>query len=195
MANTSDVPKFGMLSGLKVFSTGTVVAAPYAASLFAENGATVIHAESTASPDTCRSIKYAWNQEHRNELGMALDIPSPEGKEIFLKLCQWADIWIESSRGGTYARWGLADEVIWERNPRLVIVHVSGFGQEGDPDYTCRESSDPIDQAFGGYMSINGMPAPEPPLRAVPYASDYVTALNAAWAGLAAYTRAQITGQ
>jgi crotonobetainyl-CoA:carnitine CoA-transferase CaiB-like acyl-CoA transferase len=195
MARTSDVPKFGMLSGLKVFSTGAVIAAPYAASLFAENGATVIHAESTVAPDGCRSIKYAWNQEHRNELGMALNIPSPQGRRIFFKLCEWADIWIESSKGGAYASLGLTDEAIWEHNPRLVIVHVSGFGQEGDPDYTCREGYDAISQAFGGYMAINGMAEPEPPLRSLPYTADYVTALNAAWSGLAAYVRAQATGK
>jgi crotonobetainyl-CoA:carnitine CoA-transferase CaiB-like acyl-CoA transferase len=195
MAKTRDVPKFGLLSGLKVFSTGSVIAAPYAASLFAENGATVIHAESTVAPDSCRSIKYAWNQEHRNELGMALNIPSPQGKKIFFKLCAWADIWIESSKGGSYASLGLTDEVIWEHNPRLVIVHVSGFGQEGDPDYTCREGYDAIGQAFGGAMAINGMPEPEPPLRSRPYTADYVTALHAAWAGLAATMRAQATGR
>ncbi len=184
-----------MLSGLKVLSTGSVVAAPHATSLFAENGATVIHVESTVAPDTCRSIKYAWNQEHRNELGMAFNIPTPEGKQIFFKLCQWADIWIESSRSGTYDRWGLADEAIWERNPRLVIVHVSGFGQEGDPEYTYRPGYDAIGQAFGGYMYINGMPEPNPPLRTVPNTCDYVTALNAAWAALAAYTKAQVSGK
>ena len=195
MAKTTDVPKFGQLTGLKVFSTGTVVAAPFAAMLFAENGATVIHAESSVAPDTCRAIKYAWNQEHRNELGLAINIPTAEGKEIFFKMIKWADIWIESSKGGTYAKWGLTDEVIWEANPALVIVHVSGFGQEGDPEYTCRASYDAIGQAFGGYMFINGMPEPNPPMRAVPYTCDYVTALNAAWAALAAYIRAKMTGK
>jgi crotonobetainyl-CoA:carnitine CoA-transferase CaiB-like acyl-CoA transferase len=195
MANTKSVPQFGMLSGLKVFSTGTVVAAPFAASEFAENGATVIHAESTVAPDTCRSITYAWNQEHRNELGLAINIPTPEGKEMFFKFIKWADIWFESSKGGTYAKWGLTDEVIWEQNPKLVIVHVSGFGQEGDPEYVSRASYDAIGQAFGGYMFINGMPEPNPPTRAVPYTCDYVTALNAAWAALAAYIKVQKTGK
>jgi len=194
MANTKDVPKFGQLTGIKVLSTGTVVAAPFATSLFAENGATVIHAESSLAPDTCRSIRYAWNQEHRNELGLAMNIPSPEGKEIFLKLVKWADIWIESSKGGTFTKWGLTDEFLWTANPKLVIVHVSGFGQEGDPDYVNRASYDAIGQAFGGYMFINGFPEPNPPTRAVPYTCDYVTALNASWAALAAYIRVQQTG-
>ncbi len=195
MARTTDIPKFGQLTGIKVLSTGTVVAAPFATSLFAENGATVIHAESTVAPDTCRSIKYAWNQEHRNELGLAINIPTPEGKELFLKLIKWSDIWIESSKGGTYSKWGLTDEFLWTQNPRLVIVHVSGFGQNGDPAYVNRPSYDAIGQAFGGYMFINGFPEPNPPTRAVPYTCDYITALNAAWAALAAYIRVQKTGK
>jgi len=195
MAKTTDIPKFGQLAGVKVLSTGSVVAAPFATSLFAENGATVIHVESSVVPDTCRSIKYAWNQEHRNELGMAINIPTPEGKEIFLKLIKWADIWIESSKGGTYSKWGLSDEYLWTQNPKLVIVHVSGFGQEGDPDYVNRASYDAIGQAFGGYMYINGFPEPNPPTRAVPYTCDYVTALNAAWSALAAFYRVQQTGK
>lgn len=195
MAKTTDIPVFGNLSGLKVFSTGTVVASPYSAMLFAEAGATVIHAESAVAPDTCRAIPYAWNQEHRNELGIAINIPTPEGKELFFKFIRWADIWFESSKGGTYAKWGLTDEVIHKENPKLVIVHVSGFGQEGVPEYVSRASYDAIGQAFGGYMFINGFPDPMPPMRANPYTCDYITALNGAWAALAAYLKAQKTGK
>jgi len=195
MANTSDVPKFGPLTGVKVLSSGSVVASPYSSMLFAEAGATVIHAESAAAPDTCRAIPYAWNQEHRNELALAINFPTDEGKEVFFKLVKWADVWFESSKGGTYAKWGLTDDVIHEVNPKLVIVHVSGFGQEGDPAYVNRASYDAIGQAFGGYMAINGLPEPNPPMRANPYTCDYVTALNGAWAALAAYHRAQETGK
>lgn len=195
MAKSSDIPVFGPLTGVKVLSTGSVVAEPYAAMLMAEFGANVIHAESTVAPDTCRSIKYAWTQEHRNERGMALNIPSPEGREIFFKLIEWADIFLESSKGGTYAKWGLTDEVLWEHNPDLVIVHVCGFGQTGDPEYVARASYDAIGQAFGGYMYINGLPEPNPPMRAVPYTCDYVSALNACWSALAALWKAKQTGK
>jgi len=195
MANTSDVPKFGPLAGVKVLSSGSVVASPFSAMLFAEAGATVIHAESAAAPDTCRAIQYAWNQEHRNELALAINFPTDEGKEVFFKLIKWADIWFESSKGGTYAKWGLTDEVILKANPKIVIVHVSGFGQKGDPDYVNRASYDAIGQAFGGYMAINGFPEPNPPMRANPYTCDYITALNGAWAALAAYHHAKETGK
>ena len=195
MAQTQDVPGNGPLAGVKVLSTGSVVASPYSSMLFAEAGATVIHVESASTPDTCRAIKYAWYQEHRNELGLALNIPTPEGKEVFLKLIKWADIWFESSKGGTYTKWGLSDDVLHEVNPKLVIVHVSGFGQEGDPVYINRASYDAIGQAFGGYMYINGMPDPNPPMRANPYTCDYITALNGAFTALAAYQSAQQTGK
>jgi crotonobetainyl-CoA:carnitine CoA-transferase CaiB-like acyl-CoA transferase len=195
MATTKDVPSFGFLSGVKVLSTGSAFAAPVAATVMGENGATVIHAESTVVPDTARMVKYAWAQEHRNQLNLVFNIPTPEGKEIFLKLIKWADIWIESSKGGTYAKWGLTDEVLWETNPKLVIVHVSGFGQEGDPEYTGRASYDAVGQAFGTYMFINGFPPPNPPMRANPYTCDYITALNATWMSLAAYIKAQQTGR
>jgi crotonobetainyl-CoA:carnitine CoA-transferase CaiB-like acyl-CoA transferase len=195
MAKTKDVPVFGNLKGLKVLSTGSVVAEPYAATLMAEFGATVIQLESTISPDSVRAIKYGWAQEHRNELALALNIPSPEGREIFLKLIKWADVFMESSKGGTYKAWGLTDEVLWEYNPKLVIVHVSGFGQTGVQSYVERASYDAIGQAFGGYMYINGMPEPNPPLRAGPYTCDYFTALFAAWTALAAYINAERTGK
>ena len=51
----------------------------------------------------------------------------------FVKMIKDADIFMEASKGGTWARKGITDEVLWEINPKLVIVHVSGFGQEGDP--------------------------------------------------------------
>ena len=62
-------------------------------------------------------------------------------------------------------------------NPRLVITHVSGYGQEGHPDYLNRASYDFIGQAFGGMMNLTGFPDPEPPVRAVPWTGDYITAL------------------
>jgi crotonobetainyl-CoA:carnitine CoA-transferase CaiB-like acyl-CoA transferase len=195
MASIKDVPAFGMLEGLKVLSTGSVIAGPWAAGAFAENGATVIHAESTAGKDTLRGIKYCWEQEHRNELVIALNTPSDEGKEIFLKMCEWADIWIESSKGGTYEKWGLSDEVIWERNPKLVCVHVSGYGETGDPGFVNRASYDAAGQCMGGYAFVNGFPDPMPPMKAVPYTCDYTTTLNVAWMSLAAYICAQRTGK
>ncbi len=69
---------------------------------------------------------------------------------------------VESSKGGTWEKWGLTDEVLWEANPALVILHISGFGKLGRPDYVRKASFDPIGQAFSGYSNLNGFPTARP---------------------------------
>jgi crotonobetainyl-CoA:carnitine CoA-transferase CaiB-like acyl-CoA transferase len=198
-------PLFGALQGLTVVDTGTVVAAPFACELAAEAGAQVIRI-SLPDPDILElspyrlhngeaSVSTWWAQENRNKLDMVLDLTMPESKEILGALLARADIWIESSRPGTYSeRLGLTDEWALGNNPRLVVVHVSGFGQDGDPGTFMRASYDVIGQAFSGFMGINGDPD-GPPMKSNPYANDYVTALFALWSALAAYISVQRTGR
>lgn len=191
----SERPKFGNLQNLKVINASSVVAGPFMCGLFAEQGADVIQLESTLVPDMFRRFGDAWSAERRNQRTMSLNIPSPEGKEILLNMVKWADILVESSKGGTWKKWGLTDEVLWEANPALVIVHVSGFGQTGDPEYVTRPSFDSIGQAFSGFMSINGMEEPHPPYVTKPFTGDYITGLFGAWSALAAVIRAKETGK
>lgn len=190
----SEMPKFGNLQNVKVLSAGGVIAGPVASSFFAEQGADVIQLESTLAPDMLRNFGDAWSAEHRNKRSLVLNIPTPEGKKILSRLVQWCDILIESSKGGTWDKWGLSDDVLWRINPRLVIAHVSGFGQTGHPDYVSRGSFDPIGQAFSGFMAINGEPDPAPPYAAKPFTCDYIAALFTAWACLAALIRVRETG-
>ena len=105
------------------------------------------------------------------------------------------DIWMESSIPGTYQAWGLDDETVLQANPRLVISHVSGYGQDGHSDYLARASYDFIGQAFGGMMHLTGFPEPDPPVRAVPWMGDRITALVCLWSTLAGYIYAQRTGK
>lgn len=191
----SELPAFGNLQGVRVVSTGTNIAGPVACSLLAEQGADVIQVESTAARDIMRYIGDLWTVEHRNNRTIALNIRSEQGEGVLKKLIARCDILVESSKGGTWTKWGLTDEVLWDLNPRLVIAHVSGYGQSGDPDYVTRGSFDPIGQAFSGFLAVNGMPEPEPPLHAKPYTCDYVTALFTAWAITAALYRAAQTGK
>ena len=198
-------PAFGALQGLTVIDTGTVVAAPFACELAAEAGAQVIRV-SLPDPDILElspfrlqngdeSVSTWWAQENRNKLDIVLDLTRPEAKEILGGLLAKADIWIESSRPGTYAdHLGLTDEWALGVNPRLVVVHVSGFGQDGDPDTYRRASYDVIGQAFSGSMSMNGEPDGAP-MKSNPFANDYVTALFALWSALAAYISVQRTGR
>jgi crotonobetainyl-CoA:carnitine CoA-transferase CaiB-like acyl-CoA transferase len=126
---------------------------------------------------------------------VTLDLGRPEGRELFLRLVKTCDIWMESSKPGTYERWGLSDDVVLQANPKLVITHVSGYGQTGHPDYLGRASYDMIGQAFGGMMYQTGFPDPSPPTRAAPWTADYITALFCLWSSLAAYIYAQRTGR
>jgi crotonobetainyl-CoA:carnitine CoA-transferase CaiB-like acyl-CoA transferase len=200
-----EFPAFGALQGLTVIDTGTVVAAPFACELAAEAGAQVIRV-SLPGPDILElspyrlhdgeeSVSTWWAQENRNKLDIVLDLTRPESEEILGGLLAKADIWIESSRPGTYAEHlGFTDEWALGINPRLVVVHVSGFGQDGDPDTFKRASFDVIGQAFSGFLSMNGDPD-GPPMKSNPFANDYVTALFALWSALAAYISVQRTGR
>jgi crotonobetainyl-CoA:carnitine CoA-transferase CaiB-like acyl-CoA transferase len=185
-------PSFGCLQGLKVLSSGVVVAGPLAPTLFAENGADVIHVESALSKDILRQLGPAWVQEHRNQRVVALNVAADEGREAFLRMLKWCDIWVESSKPGTYDKWGLTDEQVWKVNPRLVIVHVSGFGQSGEPSYVSRPSYDAVGTTFSGYASLNG--PPEMPYIGRPWLCDYLTGFQVAWSALAAYIRAMKSG-
>ncbi|MDR1710546.1 MAG: CoA transferase [Propionibacteriaceae bacterium] len=186
---------FGNLQNLKVINAAAVVAGPFLCELFAEQGADVIQLESTVVSDMYRLWPQSWSQERRNQRSMTLNIPTDEGKQVLARLLKDADILVESGRGGTWAKWGLDDEALWQINPKLVIVHISGFGQSGDPAYLRRASFDSIGQAFSGFMSINGFPDPLPPYVTKPYTGDFITGLFGAWAALAAYIRAQETGE
>jgi crotonobetainyl-CoA:carnitine CoA-transferase CaiB-like acyl-CoA transferase len=200
--------QFGPLQGVRIVSSGTLVAQPFAAVLAAEMGAEVIQIERTGEGDAAwrhlgmqlpttdgqGQVATTWIQERRNEWYVTLDFSQPEGKDLFLRLVKSCDIWMESSKPGSYTKWGLTDEAVLQANPKLVIAHVSGYGQSGHRDYLGRASYDMIGQAFGGLMYQTGFPDPEPPVRANPWTADYITALFCLWSSLAGYISAQRTG-
>ncbi|WP_019240265.1 MULTISPECIES: CoA transferase [Bacillus] len=192
---STEIPVFGNLRNLKVINAASVIAGPFICGLFAEQGANVIQLESVLADDMFRNFGDAWSVERRNQRMASLNIPTPEGKEILLRMVKWADVIVESSKGGTWEKWGITDELLWEANPALVIVHISGFGLTGDPDYISRPSFDSIGQAFSGFMSINGMPDPNPPYVTKPFTGDFITGLFGAWATLAAVIHAKETGK
>lgn len=185
-------PKFGVLQGVKVFVTGTNIAGPFAGCLMAEMGAQVLQAELPKAPCQTRG-NYSWAQNHRNCYSITLNTATARGKNLFLKAIEWADIWIEAGRPGGYDKRGLTDEVCWEHNKKLAIVHVSGYGQFGPSKD--KASYDVSGQAMGGYMYTNGASPTASPLKVNPYLSDYVTAYNACIVGLAGYIHALNFGE
>lgn len=196
MATTEDIPAFGLLHGYRVVMIGLSVAAPFAAELYAEHGADVIWIENPKVTDMGRSSGFGGSiqQDRRNMRSLALDYLHDNGREVFLSLIATADVFIEASVGGRFERHGLGDEVLWEANPGLVIAHISGFGQTGVPDYVRRTSYDPIAQAFGCTMRMNGIPG----YRSIPamcFPGDYTSAFYAFSMTLAALLRRVETGK
>ncbi len=206
------VPPFGPLAGVKVLDSARFVAGPWAATYLGEFGAEVIHIETPpfAPPyaDATRTLRpllsgggagdqvsESWVQYSRNKLSVGLDLRRPEGREVFLDLARRADIWIESSRPGAYEKLDLADATLWTVNPRLTIVHVSGYGRTGDPERVAAPSYDLTAQAYSGYLSLQGEPDPAPPMRSATALNDTVTGLASAAAGLMGYISAQRTGR
>lgn len=184
----------GVLTDLKVLVVGGAIAAPVGGCILAEWGADVITVETPNAPDMYRAWKYAWPADRRNVRNIVLDIFSDEGKKIIERMVPTLDILIESSRGGTWAKHGFTDERLWELNPRLVIAHISGFGQYGVEEYLKKASYDPIGQAFSGYALVNG-DKDGLPYCAVPMTSDYFTTLTTVSSCLASYINALKTGK
>ena len=192
---TEEIPEFGLLSGYRVILIGLSVAAPFAAELYAENGADVIWIENPKVPDMGRFSCHAAStqQDRRNMRSLALNYTKGPGKEAFLKLIETADVLIEASVGGRFDKLGLSDAVLWERNPGLVIAHISGFGQTGDPSYVKRASYDPIAQAFSGAMRMQGMPG-QPSTPAMPFPGDFTSSFYAFGMTVAALLKRTKTG-
>lgn len=189
------LPEFGVLRGLKVVHSTVSIAGPFGVQLLADHGADVIWIENAKAPDLARfTHSYAVESDRRNQRGIALNIPSPEGREIFLKLIEDADIFVEASKGGQYVKWGLSDDVLWSVNPKLVIIHISGFGQTGLPQYISRASYDQVIQAFSGYMYMNRNPVTAP-YAVGPCAADFFTGVYVAFSAMAALYRVRETGK
>ncbi len=206
------VPPYGPLAGVRVLESARFVAGPWAATYLGEFGATVLRVEGppfgppyadptrTLAPllrgrASGGTVSESWVQYGRNKLSVGLDVRLPKGREVFLDLLRTSDIWIESSRPGTFDRLGLSDEEAWSANPKLTIVHVSGYGRTGRPERIASPSYDLTAQAYSGYLSLQGEPDPQPPMRAGTALNDTVTGLASATAGLMGYVNAQRTGR
>ncbi|UWG96686.1 CoA transferase [Dehalobacter sp. DCM] len=201
--SASLIPEFGTLSGVRVLSSGNIIAAPYAAGLMAEMGAEVIHLERPGVGDTARAVpgefgvNSFWAAQARNRLSMTLelDMNNEKSKEIFLGLIRQSDIWVESLVW--LEKLGINDEMIMEANPQIVIVHVSGYGKKefgGIPEVCDRPSFDIIGQAFSGYLSLTGVDGGDfSPGK--PMLDDYLTSYYAVFGALSAYIRRLKTGK
>ncbi len=193
MSKKVNTPKFGPLAGLRVVFSAIEIAGPFSAQMLAEWGAEVIWVEHTAYADTIRVQPNYPELSRRNLHALSINIFSDEGKETFLKLIESADVLIEASKGPAFARRGLPDDLLWKHNPKLVIGHLSGFGQYGDDKFTNLAAYNTIAQAFSGYLIQNG--DVDQPMPAFPYTGDYLAGYAVTSSVLAALYNVQKTGQ
>lgn len=191
-SKSSGMPKFGNLQGLRVVFSGVEIAAPWGPQMMAEWGADVTWIEQVEHEDSLREQPNYVELDRRNQHNLSMNIFSEEGREIFLKLMEKTDIFIESSKGPAFAKRGITDELLWKHNKSLVIVHVSGFGQYGKEEIVNRASYDIISQAYSGYLIQNG--DVNQPRQAFPYTGDYMTAFMVLGSSLAALYHVQKTG-
>jgi len=190
----SDIPQFGLLQGVRVLVMGPNIAGPQAGSFMADNGAETLLIEGPVSLDPGRQYPSgSYQKKGKNQRCLIMDWTTDEGRDILLRIVKDMDILIEGHRANKFNEWGISDEVLWSANRKLVICHISGYGQTGDPKYVKRGSYDAITQAFGGLMNLNG--TVDEPMSTNCYNGDFYGANVACWSSLMAYICAQRTGK
>lgn len=187
------------LDGMVVLDATQIMSGPFCGLLLADMGADVIKVEKPNGGDDSRRFGPYVNGEgtgfvamNRNKRGLALNLKSQEGQEVFRKLAEKADVVLENFRPGTMQGLGLGYEQLRDRNPGLIYCSVSGFGQTGP--YAGRGGFDLVAQGMSGMMSVTGEPGGAPVKVGVPIA-DLNAGMYAAYSILCAYIHRLKTGQ
>jgi crotonobetainyl-CoA:carnitine CoA-transferase CaiB-like acyl-CoA transferase len=182
------------LAGIRVLDVATVIGGPGAATRLGDFGADVIKVEHPVTGDTTRSFGWRaggvalwWKHLSRNKRPITLLLSDPRGRDLLLRLVERADVLIESFRPGTLERWGLGPDVLLDRNPRLVVLRVSGFGQTGP--YASRPGFGTLAESMSGFVHMNGDPDGPPLLPPIALADEVAGLLGAFAVMVALYHR------
>nr|WP_264292452.1 CoA transferase [Tessaracoccus defluvii] len=188
--STGTDPTRGALHGLRVIDASTLFAGPMAAMHLGDMGADVVKVEHPTRPDPSRGhgvakdgVNLWWKTLGRNKRTVTINLNGDGGREAFLRLASTADVVIENFRPGTLERWGLGPDVLLERNPRLVLARVTGFGQVGP--MRSRPGFGTLAEAMSGFAATTGEPDGPPTLPPFGLA-DGVASLATAYAVMVA---------
>lgn len=194
----STPPKSGPLVGLRAIELGSTVAGPFCARLLADFGCDVIKVEQ-ADGDAVRSLGHRhkgrslYNASvQRGKQIVSLNLRTEKGRDLTRRLCEKADIVVENFRPGTLEGWGLGYDTLSAINPGLVMVRVSGFGQDGP--YSHRAGYGVVCEAMSGLREITGEPDQPPPRTATPL-TDYIAGVYAAFGTVMAILERHRTGR
>jgi crotonobetainyl-CoA:carnitine CoA-transferase CaiB-like acyl-CoA transferase len=190
----------GALAGIRVVDMATLIAAPGAARHLGDFGAEVIKVEPPGGDGTRRygwghpddGVALFWKQISRNKRAVVLDLKSADGLAAMRGLIARSDVLVENLRPGTLERLGLGPDELLAENPGLVILRVSGFGQDGP--YASRPGFATLAEAMGGFAALNGEPDGAPLLPPVAL-TDEITALVGAFAVMVALRHRDATGE
>ena len=173
-----------ILSGIRVLELGQLIAGPFAAKTLADFGAEIIKVESPQDGDPLRKWRMLhegtsvwWQAQSRNKQSICIDLRQPEGQDIVRRLAQDADVLIENFRPGTMEKWGMGWDALHALNPKLIMLCVSGYGQDGprrdEPGFAA------IAEATAGLRYLTGHPG-QVPARAGLSLGDTIAGLHGA---------------
>ena len=187
----------GPLKGLKVIEMGQLIAGPFCGQLLGDMGADVVKIEPPGKGDPMRAwgrgdYPLWWEVVARNKRSVTADLRVPEGQDLARRLIAQADILIENFRPGTLEGWGLSPERLHAETPGLIIVRVSGYGQDGP--YADRAGFGGIGEAMGGWRYIVG-DADRAPSRMGVSIGDALAATYGCLGALAALRHRDATGE
>ena len=159
------------LEGLRVIDASTILAGPLCCQLLGDYGADVIKVEHPVSGDSMRGHGWQkdgtplwWKEISRNKRVIGLDLGTPGGAEVLRRLAATADVLVENFRPGTLEKWGLGPDALHELNPGLVLVRLTGFGQDGP--YARRPGFGTLAEAMSGFAHLTGEAGGPPTLPA-----------------------------
>ncbi len=188
------------LSGVRVLDITQVLAGPFCSQLLGDLGADVTKVEPIGVGDSTRSgmgtimsggESTGFLAVNRNKRSITIDLKNTEGRAVFYRLAETADVLVENFRPGVTSRLGIDYDTIRVINPRLIYASISGFGQDGP--YRSRPGYDLIAQAMSGIMSVNGESESEPVKCGIPIA-DLSAGMFCTIGILSAYVARQATG-
>lgn len=159
----------GALQGIRVLELGHIIGSPFCGHLFADHGADVVKIEPPGVGDPMRSwgglyrgVGLYWTIISRGKKSVTLDLRRNPGQNTLRELARTSDVLIENFRPGTLERWGLGWETLHRINPKLVMVRISGYGQDGP--YRNRAGFGSAAEAMSGFRHLSGEPG-RPPVR------------------------------
>jgi crotonobetainyl-CoA:carnitine CoA-transferase CaiB-like acyl-CoA transferase len=184
------------LDNVRVLDLSRLVAGNILTHVLADLGAEVIKVEKPGRGDDLRNwrtrgVPLWWKIYARNKKSLCLELRRPEGRDLLLRLAETATILVENYRPGTLERIGLGPDVLLARNPKLVIVRVSGYGQTGP--WRDRPGFGSLIEAMSGFAAMNGF-ADRPPVLPAFAMADAFAGLYGAIAALTALRAAEAKG-